>query len=90
MFGTYRTLLALMVVFLHLGGVSVLGGYAVFGFYILSGYLMTYIMQKNYGYSRLGQARYAINRMLRIYPILKCYILQPDKFAQKSPCNLTR
>jgi peptidoglycan/LPS O-acetylase OafA/YrhL len=69
MFGTYRTLLALMVVFLHLGGVSVLGGYAVFGFYILSGYLMTYIMQKNYGYSRSGQARYAINRMLRIYPI---------------------
>ena len=69
MFGTYRALLALMVIFLHLGGVPVLGGYAVFGFYILSGYLMTFIMQKNYGYSRSGQIKYALNRILRIYPI---------------------
>lgn len=76
MFGTYRTLLALMVVFLHLGGVSVLGGYAVFGFYILSGYLMTFIMQNNYGYDRSGLAKYALNRVLRIYPIywLSCVI----------------
>ena len=51
MFGTYRTLLALMIVALHLGGVPVIGGYAVFGFYILSGYLMTLIMQTSYGYS---------------------------------------
>lgn len=58
-----------MVVFLHLGGVSVLGGYAVFGFYILSGYLMTFIMQNNYGYDRAGLAKYAFNRVLRIYPI---------------------
>lgn len=69
MFGTYRTLLAVMVIFLHLGGMPVIGGYAVFGFYILSGYLMTLIMHKNYGYTRDGVARYAINRFLRIYPI---------------------
>ena len=69
MFGTYRTLLALMVVSLHLGGVPTLGAYAVFGFYILSGYLMTFIMQKNYGYDRTGLAKYALNRVLRIYPI---------------------
>ena len=69
MFGTYRTLLAVMVIFLHLGGLPVIGGYAVFGFYILSGYLMTLIMQKNYGYSRGGVGRYAVNRFLRIYPI---------------------
>jgi len=76
MFGTYRTLLALMVVSLHLGGVSELGGYAVFGFYILSGYLMTFIMQNNYGYGRTGLAKYALNRVLRIYPIywLSCVI----------------
>ena len=61
MFGTYRTLLAVMVVFLHIGGVPVLGGYAVFGFYILSGYLMTFIMQNNYGYDRSGLAKYALN-----------------------------
>lgn len=76
MFGTYRTLLALMVVSLHLGGVFVLGGYAVFGFYILSGYLMTFIMQNNYGYGHTGLAKYALNRILRIYPIywLSCTI----------------
>ena len=69
MFGTYRTLLAIMVVFLHLGGMPVIGGYAVFGFYILSGYLMTLIMQQNYGYTRKGVSRYTLNRFLRIYPI---------------------
>ena len=69
MFGTYRTLLAVMVIFLHLGGMPVIGSYAVFGFYILSGYLMTFIMQKNYGYTKRGIAKYALNRFLRIYPI---------------------
>jgi peptidoglycan/LPS O-acetylase OafA/YrhL len=47
----------------------VIGGYAVFGFYILSGYLMTLMMQQNYGYTRDGVARYALNRFLRIYPL---------------------
>lgn len=69
MFGTYRTFLALLVVALHLGGVPNIGAYAVFGFYALSGYLMTFIMQNNYGYTTQGVARYAINRILRIYPI---------------------
>ncbi len=69
MFGTYRTLLALMVVALHLGGIPVIGAYAVFGFYTLSGYLMTFIMQNNYGYTPGGIYKYAVNRFLRIYPI---------------------
>jgi len=69
MFGTYRTFLALMVVGTHLAGIPRLGAYAVFGFYCLSGYLMTLIMQKNYGYSPAGITRYAVNRFLRIYPI---------------------
>jgi peptidoglycan/LPS O-acetylase OafA/YrhL len=69
MYGTYRTLLALMVVGLHIGGIPSVGTYAVFGFYTLSGYLMTFIMQNNYGYSSQGVAKYAINRFLRIYPI---------------------
>lgn len=69
MFGTYRTILALMVVAFHIGGVPQIGGYAVFGFYALSGYLMTFIMQKNYGYTPSGKYRYAINRMLRLYPM---------------------
>jgi len=69
MFGTYRTLLALMVVGQHIGGLPLIGSYAVFGFYALSGYLMTFIMQNNYGYSHRGIGRYALNRFLRIYPI---------------------
>lgn len=68
MFGTYRILLALMVVLLHLGGIPYIGAYAVFGFYILSGYLMTFIMHKNYGYSISGMSKYALNRFLRVYP----------------------
>ena len=69
MFGVYRTILALMVVAFHIGGIPSIGGYAVFGFYALSGYLMTFIMQKNYGYSTPGKYKYAINRVLRIYPM---------------------
>lgn len=69
MFGTYRTLLAMMVVVTHLGGVLEIGGYAVFGFYTLSGYLMTLIMHESYGYTMAGVSKYAINRLLRIYPI---------------------
>jgi len=75
MFGTYRTLLAPMVVAMHLGGVPSIGSYAVFGFYILSGYLMTFIMQNNYGYNSPGILRYVANRFLRIFPIYWVSIL---------------
>ncbi len=68
MFGTYRTLLAFMVVGQHLGGVPVIGSYAVFGFYVLSGYLMTLIMHERYAYGGIGLCRYLLNRFLRIYP----------------------
>lgn len=69
MFGTFRVLLALMVVAAHIGIVPRIGQYAVFGFYILSGYLMTMIMHTQYGYSHAGITRYAANRFLRIYPL---------------------
>ncbi|MEC9375459.1 MAG: acyltransferase [Pseudomonadota bacterium] len=69
MFGLYRILLALMVVLLHYGGVNYIGEYAVFGFFSLSGYLMTLIMQQNYGYNIRGIAVYGLNRFLRIYPL---------------------
>ena len=45
-----------------------MGAYAVFGFYILSGYLMTLIMQQTYGYTLTGLRKYTVNRLLRIYP----------------------
>jgi len=69
MFGAYRTILALFVVLDHFGGVGFIGAYAVFGFFVLSAYLMTYIMQRNYGYTLRGVAGYGLNRFLRIYPI---------------------
>ena len=69
MFGTYRLILAFMVVFLHLAGWPAFGEYAVFTFFCLSGYLMTFIMQQNYGYSKEGRKKYFFNRLLRIYPL---------------------
>jgi peptidoglycan/LPS O-acetylase OafA/YrhL len=69
-------LLAIMVVLLHFGGVSYIGEYAVFGFFALSGYLMTFIMRRNYGYTIRGVGAYGLNRFLRIYPMywLACLI----------------
>jgi len=69
MFGFYRTFLALMVVALHIGGIPWVGGYAVYAFYTLSGYLMTLIMQRTYGYDAQGVGKYVLNRFLRIYPL---------------------
>ena len=77
MFGTYRTLLALVVVYVHFVDSTALPGhYAVFGFFTLSGYLMTLIMNRNYGYGVKGIALYGVNRALRIYPMywLTCVI----------------
>lgn len=52
------------------------GHYGVFGFFMLSGYLMTLIMNSNYGYKSRGIAIYGVNRLLRIYPMywLACLI----------------
>jgi len=75
MFGIFRTALATFVVLEHLGTAPYLGTYAVFGFYILSGYLMTRIMQKTYGYTLRGLGKYFTNRFLRIYPIYWVSIL---------------
>ncbi len=69
MFGLFRTILALFVVFQHIGSVPRIGSYAVFGFYVLSGFLMTLILQENYGYTGKGMRAYLLNRFLRIYPV---------------------
>lgn len=67
MFGAYRLALAFVVFRTHTAGVT--GGvYAVFAFFVLSGYLMTLVMHKSYGYSREGRLRYLLNRFLRLYP----------------------
>jgi peptidoglycan/LPS O-acetylase OafA/YrhL len=68
MFGTYRTILALAVVATHLLRIPSLGPHAVHGFFILSGYLMTTVMHRSYGYSMHGIGSFALNRFLRLYP----------------------
>ncbi len=69
MFGLLRFYLAWMVVVTHISTVlEYVGGFALYSFYILSGYLMTLIMNQNYGYHVAGIKAYLLNRFLRIYP----------------------
>jgi peptidoglycan/LPS O-acetylase OafA/YrhL len=70
MFGTFRYLLASMVVLTHLWPAQTMwwGVFAVFCFYLVSGYLMTLVLDRSYPYTADGTTRYATNRVLRIYP----------------------
>lgn len=69
MLGTLRFVLAALVVVAHLWQKPYwVGSYAVFVFYMISGYLMTLVMTRKYGYSGDGVLRFCLNRMLRIYP----------------------
>jgi peptidoglycan/LPS O-acetylase OafA/YrhL len=67
-FGTYRLCLAWCVVIEHLAGVSYVahtGKFAVFGFYVLSGYLITRVLNDSYDFAFVP---FWTNRFLRIYP----------------------
>jgi peptidoglycan/LPS O-acetylase OafA/YrhL len=69
MLGTFRLLLALLVALSHLHWSQLtehFGLYAVYGFYVLSGYLMTRVLNETYHFS--GPA-FALNRFLRLYPL---------------------
>lgn len=69
--GTWRFFLSFLVVISHLWK-DMIGGpaaYAVWGFYVLSGYLMTLVLNEKYGSDINGLKRYAHNRFLRIYPL---------------------
>lgn len=68
MFGTFRLILALMVVHSHFTGGALGGPVAVFGFFCLSGYLMTKIVNQSYADGLGGYLRFLGNRALRIYP----------------------
>jgi peptidoglycan/LPS O-acetylase OafA/YrhL len=68
-FGIYRFILAVNVVVYHILEVPSIGPYAVYSFFVLSGFLMTMIMQETYGYSLSGFKSYAFNRFLRLYPV---------------------
>jgi peptidoglycan/LPS O-acetylase OafA/YrhL len=67
--GIYRYLLACGVVAEHLSGVPSLthtGMFAVVGFYVLSGYLITRVLNDVYGFRF---APFWSNRILRLYPL---------------------
>ena len=68
--GTWRFFLSFLVAISHLYGNMIHGpaAYAVWGFFVLSGFLMTLILTKKYGFSRGGLWDYTQNRFLRIYP----------------------
>ena len=94
MFGIWRTLLAIEVVIYHLIDVPVIGEYAVFGFFVLSGFLMTAIMQQTYGYAPVGVLNYLQNRALRLYPnywfaaiisFLTIFVLGPAAVSAYNP-----
>ena len=70
MFGTFRYVLASMVMLAHLGPMSMIhtGYYAVSGFFLLSGYLMTLSLHERYFLLQNGPGKDAINRLLRVLP----------------------
>ncbi len=68
MFGTFRLLLALMVLLKHFHATEVFSGLAVWAFFLLSGFLITGILNTRYGYSREGLVEFFFNRALRLLP----------------------
>lgn len=77
MFGAYRFVLALTVALVHLRICPWpwMAWYSVFAFYVLSGFLMTLVLNESYDFSRAGLKRFAWNRFLRIYPAYYTVIL---------------
>jgi peptidoglycan/LPS O-acetylase OafA/YrhL len=68
MFGTYRLLFALLVLVTHIGRIEVVAGLAVWAFFMLSGFLITGVLNTRYGYSGKGMLEFALSRALRLFP----------------------
>lgn len=68
--GEWRFFLAFCVVISHLYNKMVDGpaAYAVWGFYVLSGFLMTFVLNEKYHFNLTGIKHYTFNRIIRIYP----------------------
>lgn len=69
-FGTIRIVLSIMVVLNHLWLPTSdrVGAHAVLAFYIISGFLMTNVINEVYC-GKWGRIRFITNRVLRIYPL---------------------
>lgn len=68
MLGAWRLALALIVVNGHTNDDWWASSFAVFSFYVISGYLITLIMNRTYGFTLGGIRSFLVNRALRIYP----------------------
>lgn len=68
--GSFRFFLAFLVSISHLWAGMIHGpaAYAVWGFYLISGYLMAYVLNENYSFTKAGIANFYLNRAIRIYP----------------------
>jgi peptidoglycan/LPS O-acetylase OafA/YrhL len=85
-----RFLLSLCVVQGHLlaTGLPGLAWQAVFSFYVLSGFLMTLVLNEVYGFGAVSFARFLANRVLRLYPAYYAILLVAILFiAWVSPAN---
>jgi len=67
--GFLRLLLAILVAQQHLGNFPFTGSIAIFGFFVLSGFLVTMIINKTYNDGMRGKCLFLLNRFLRIYPV---------------------
>jgi peptidoglycan/LPS O-acetylase OafA/YrhL len=74
--GAIRFVLAMMVLMNHiwLPTANIIGAHAVTGFYIVSGFLMTKVINEVY-VGDGGKLRYLANRALRIYPLYLLVLL---------------
>ena len=71
MLDLYRFALAVFVVQAHIPwppASGPLSQHAVFSFYVLSGFLMTLILNETYGFGPSNFVRFWSNRFLRLYP----------------------
>lgn len=68
--GTFRFFLAFLVSISHLWSGMIHGpaAYSVWGFYLISGYLMSYVLNEKYNFEKKGLAQFYWNRIIRIYP----------------------
>ena len=69
MFGILRTILAVNVILLHIFNVPALGNFSVTFFFMLSGFLMTLVVNEKYGFTVKGFFVFWLNRILRLYPL---------------------
>ena len=63
--GLYRLILALLVLVTHIGRLKYYDGFAVWGFFMLSGFLVSGVLNRSYGFTKDGLVEFGWIRALR-------------------------